>query len=86
MGRRLKDLQCGRAISAIALQYHRERGKPQAWKRVTEWAEREFRYCSKQTIKAAVERAKEAVKLAERVMNGDDDYTFNHTVEKRRQE
>lgn len=86
MGIRFDDMRKAGAISAIALRYCRCRGERGAWRKTEEWARREYRDCSPQTIKACIERAKKAVQLAGRIMDGDDDYTFDHKTEKKRQE
>lgn len=81
MGRKLADMRAAGAVQAIAMQFRR----CNCWDQTTQWAGREFRDCSKQTIKACVERAKKAVNLADRMMAADPEHEFDAAAERKLQ-
>jgi hypothetical protein len=81
MPRTLADLRAAGAVQAIARKYR----QCKCWQETLEWASREFRDASHQSCKAACERAKKAVNLADRITKADPDEIFDAAKERRLQ-
>lgn len=82
MGRNLDALRRAGAVQAIAQEFRR----CGCWDKTTEFAKREFRDCSPQTVKACVNRARLAVDLADRMNSEHPDTEFNESEERRKQQ
>lgn len=63
-GPNIRALQRGGAIAQLCLVYDRNRSKPDAWERVKQHAEREFRDASPATIREAIAKCRAAVEFA----------------------